>query len=173
MNKTRKLAYTAILAAMTTVASSIIYIPIGFAKIFPIQHFVNVLSAVLLGPWYALAQAFIASTARNMMGTGSLFAYPGSMIGALLAAYLFSKFKKVSAAVIGEVIGTGILGAMATYPIAVLLLGAEATLFGLIPAFVLSSFTGALMAYGLLKVFMRHKAIGGVIFENSINNRRV
>lgn len=173
MNKTTKLAYTAIIAAITTVASGLIYIPIGFAKIFPIQHFANVLSAVLLGPWYALAQAFISSTLRNLMGTGSLFAYPGSMIGAFLAAYLFSKTKKIYVAVIGEVIGTGIFGALATYPIAVLLLGKEATLFGLMPAFIMSSFAGALMAYGLLKVFMKHKLIGGVLIENSTYNRGV
>lgn len=82
MQKTKKLVLTAIIASITTVSSSFIYIPIGLAKIFPIQHLANVLSAVLLGPWYAVAQAFISSTLRNMLGTGSLFAYPGSMIGA-------------------------------------------------------------------------------------------
>lgn len=172
MNKATKLAYTAIIAAITTVASGLIYIPIGFAKIFPIQHFANVLSAVLLGPWYALAQAFISSTLRNLMGTGSLFAYPGSMIGAFLAAFLFLKTRKIHYAVVGEVIGTGIFGALATYPIAVLLLGKEAALFGLMPAFLLSSFAGALMAYGLLKIFMKQKLIGGVAIEDSIDNRR-
>lgn len=60
MNKTTKLTYTAIIAALTTVTSGFIYIPIGFAKIFPIQDFANVVSAVLLGSWYALAQAFIS-----------------------------------------------------------------------------------------------------------------
>lgn len=172
MNKTTKLAYTAIIAAITTVASSLIYVPIGFAKIFPIQHFANVLSAVLLGPWYALAQAFISSTLRSLMGTGSLFAYLGSMIGAVLAALLFLKTREIHYAVVGEVIGTGILGALATYPIAVLLLGKEATLFGLMPAFMMSSFVGALMAYGLLKEFMKHKLLGGVSIEDSTYNRR-
>lgn len=173
MRKAEKLTYTAIIAALTTATSGFIYIPIGFAKIFPIQHFANVLSAVLLGPWYALAQAFISSTFRNLMGTGSLFAYPGSMIGAVLAAYLFMKTKKLSFAVVGEVVGTGILGALAAYPIGVLLLGKEATLFGLMPAFMMSSFVGALMAYGLLQVFIKNKVLGGVNIENSINNRRV
>lgn len=171
MNKTKKLTYTAIIAAITTVASGFIYIPLGFAKVFPIQHFANVLSAVLLGPWYAVMQAFITSTLRNIMGTGSLFAYPGSMLGALLAAILFSKTKKLSVAAFGEVFGTGILGAMATYPIAVLLLGQDATLFGLIPSFTISSFTGALMGYGLLKIFIRNKALGGMLNENSTNHR--
>lgn len=129
------------------------------------------MSAVLLGPWYAVLQALLTSTLRNMMGTGSLFAYPGSMIGAFLAAILYSKTRKLSIAATGEVIGTGILGAMATYPIGVLLLGQEATLFGLVPAFTISSFTGALMGYGLLKILARNKALGGILHENGSNHR--
>lgn len=163
MNKTKKLTYTAIIAAITTVSSSVIYIPLGFAKIFPIQHLANVLSAVLLGPWYAVLQAFITSTLRNLMGTGTLFAYPGSMLGALLAAILYSKTRKLEFATLGEVIGTGVLGAMATYPIAVFLFGQEATLFGLIPTFTISSFAGALMGYGILKIIVKNKAITGLL----------
>ncbi len=173
MGKTQKITYTAIIAAITTVSSSMIYIPVGFAKIFPIQHFANVLSAVLLGPWYAVLQAFLSSTLRNMLGTGSVFAYPGSMIGAFLAAILYSKTKKIGIAALGEVFGTGILGAMATYPIGVLFLGQEATLFGLIPAFTISSFTGALMGYALLKILIRNKAFGGILQENSHYNSRL
>lgn len=163
MNTTKKLTITAFIAAITTVSSSLIYIPVGFAKIFPIQHFANVLSAVLLGPWYAVIQAFLSSTLRNMLGTGSIFAYPGSMIGAFLATILYAKTRKLGFAAFGEVFGTGILGAMATYPIAVLFLGQEATLFGFVPAFIFSSIAGALMGYGLLKVMVRNKALGGIL----------
>lgn len=163
MNKTRKMTYTAIIAAITTVSSSFIYIPVGFAKIFPVQHFANVLSAVLLGPWYAVLQAFLSSTIRNMMGTGSIFAFPGSMIGAFLAALLYSRTKKLAFAAAGEVFGTGILGALATYPIAVLFLGQEATLFGFMPAFLISSLTGALMGYALLKLMVKQNALGGLL----------
>jgi energy coupling factor transporter S component ThiW len=154
MKKTKKLTLTAIIAAITTLSSSIIYIPVGFAKVFPIQHLANVLSAVLLGPSYAVTQAFISSTFRNMLGTGSPFAYPGSMIGAFLAAYLYRKTKKIGFAALGEVIGTGILGALATYPIAVLLLGQKAALFGFMPAFLISSFTGAILGFIFLRILL-------------------
>ncbi len=159
MSTITKLTMTALLTAITTITSSLIYIPIGFAKIFPIQHLVNLLSAVLLGPAYAVMQAFLSSTIRNITGTGSVFAYPGSMIGAFLAAILYSKTKKIGLAATGEVIGTGLLGAMATYPIAVLFFGKEATLFGLIPAFTVSSVTGAVMGYGLLKILIRNRVL--------------
>lgn len=172
MNKTRKLTYTAIISAITTVTSTVIYIPLGFAKVFPIQHFANVLSAVLLGPWYAILQAVVTSTLRNMMGTGSLFAYPGSVIGAFLAAMLYQKTNKLSLSAVGEVVGTGIFGAIATYPIAVLLLGQKATLFGFVPSFIASSFTGAIMGYGLLKVLQKNHVLGGILHENSSNDRR-
>lgn len=163
LNQTKKLTYTALIAALTTVSSSVIYIPLGIVKIFPIQHFANVLSAVLLGPWYAILQAVISSTLRIMLGTGTVFAYPGSVIGALLASTLFAKTKRLELAGLGEVFGTGILGAMATYPIAVLFLGQEATLFGLVPAFAISSFTGALMGYGLLKILSRNHVLSNII----------
>lgn len=90
------------------------------------------------------------------MGTGSIFAFPGSMIGALLASFLFLKTRKTVYAALGEVIGTGILGALVSYPIAAFLLGREATLFGFIPAFIVSSISGALIGYVILTVFFKH-----------------
>jgi energy coupling factor transporter S component ThiW len=159
LNKTLKLTMTAMLVAIGTLTSHLIYIPIGFTKVFPIQHFINVLSAVLLGPAYAVLQAFSVSLLRNIMGTGSIFAFPGSMIGAFLAAYLFMKTKKLSMTFFGEIMGTGILGAMACYPLATLLLGQEAALFGFIPAFMVSSFAGSLLGYILLSVMIKNPAL--------------
>ncbi len=150
---------TAMFVAIGTLTSHLIYIPIGFTKVFPIQHFLNVLSAVLLGPYYAVLQAFTVSLLRNMMGTGSIFAFPGSMIGALLAACLFMKTKKLSFAFAGEVVGTGILGGLACYPIAVLLLGQNAALFGFVPAFMISSFAGSLFGFIMLSVMLKNPAI--------------
>jgi energy coupling factor transporter S component ThiW len=159
MKKTHKLTLTAMMIAIGTISSNLFYIPIGFTKVFPIQHFLNVLSAVLLGPYYAVAQAFCVSLLRNIMGTGSPFAFPGSMVGALLASLLFLKTRKIYLAFFGEVIGTGIIGAMLCYPIATLLLGQKATLLGFIPLFIFSSFAGALIGFVILTVFLRKKVV--------------
>jgi energy coupling factor transporter S component ThiW len=164
MKKTYKLTLTAMMITIGTISSNLFYIPIGFTKVFPIQHFLNVLSAVLLGPYYAVAQAFCVSLLRNLMGTGSLFAFPGSMVGALLASLLFLKKKKIYLAFVGEVIGTGIIGALLCYPIATLILGKEATLFGFIPLFIFSSFAGALLGFIILTVFLRKKVL--IVSEN-------
>lgn len=162
MRKTYKLTLTAMFIAIGTLSSNVFYIPVGFTKLFPVQHFLNVLSAVLLGPYYAVAQAFCVSLLRNMMGTGSLFAFPGSMVGALLASLLFLKTRKIYLAFAGEVVGTGIIGAMLCYPIATLFLGQKATLFGFIPLFIFSSFAGALIGFMILTVFLRKKVLKNI-----------
>lgn len=153
MNHTKKLSYTALLIAIATVTSPFVSIPIGFARIFPVQHFVNVISAVLLGPGYAVIQAFGTSLLRNLFGTGSIFAFPGSMVGALFAGILYQYTKKINISTAGEVIGTGIIGALLTYPIARLLLGETTALFAFVPSFLLSAFAGGILAYALLKMF--------------------
>lgn len=167
MRKTQKMTMTAMLIAIGTLTSHVFFIPIGFTKVFPMQHFINVLSGVLLGPYYAVAQALCVSLLRNMMGTGSVFAFPGSIFGAFLAAYLFKKTNKLLMAYAGEVVGTGIIGAMACYPIATLFLGKEATLFGFIPAFIFSSFAGATIGYIILKVFLKNPGTASIISHRS------
>ncbi|MEH7336343.1 energy coupling factor transporter S component ThiW [Neobacillus drentensis] len=159
MKRTHKLTLTAMMIAIGTISSSLVSIPIGFTKVFPVQHFLNVLSAVLLGPYYAVAQAFCVSLLRNLMGTGSVFAFPGSMVGALLASLLFWKTRKIYLAFIGEVIGTGILGALLSYPIATLILGQKASLFGFIPLFIFSSFAGALIGFVILTIFSKNNVV--------------
>ena len=75
-----KKTVTAAMLAALTVALSGFYIPIGVSKCYPIQHMVNVLCAIFLGPGYGVMAAFCTSLIRNLMGTGSLLAFPGSMV---------------------------------------------------------------------------------------------
>lgn len=149
-NLALKLSTSGILIALGVVLSAF-YIPLGGAKCFPIQHLINVISAVLLGPFYAVANAFIISLIRNMTGMGSLLAFPGSMIGALLAGLAYQKFKSHRFACIGELIGTGIIGAIVASPFAVLLMGKDVGIFFFVVPFVLSSLAGSLIAFILLE----------------------
>lgn len=153
--KTKKLALAALLVALGTIAGQMIYIPVGVSKCFPLQHAINVLSAVLLGPWYALSNAFLISLLRNLLGTGSLLAFPGSMVGALLAGLIFQKTRNQLLCVIGEVVGTGILGALAAYPVARFLIGKDVAAFFFVYPFLLSTVGGSIIAYLLLKVLRR------------------
>ncbi|WP_430534332.1 energy coupling factor transporter S component ThiW [Listeria rocourtiae] len=147
----KKWLYTAMLMAISFVGSSFISVPVGFAKIAPVQHLVNLISAVMLGPGYAVAQAFGTSVLRNLFGTGTIFAFPGSMIGALFAGLLYNYTKKLWLAAVGEMVGTGVLGALICYLIARLFLTQQMTMWVFIPSFFLSSLIGALIGYIILR----------------------
>lgn len=144
-SNTKKLTMAAFFVAIAVVFS-FVNIPVGLAKCYPIQHMVNVLSAVLLGPLYSVLVAFCTSLIMNMSGTGSLMAFPGSMIGAFFAGILFYKTKKLSLAFLGEVIGTGLIGALLAYPIAKFVLGKEMALFGMVIPFSVSTLGGSIIA---------------------------
>lgn len=173
-SKAQKIALSGVLIGISVIFGTF-SIPIGVAKISPIQHFVNVVGAITLGPIYALLNAFIASLIRNIMGTGSLLAFPGSMVGALLAGILYKKFRKTGVAVIGEVIGTGILGALLAYPVAAIILGKQVALFVYVIPFTLSCSAGAVIAYLFVKIpiikkiLIENKSLSGEKHSNNTN----
>lgn len=150
-SKAQKIALSGVLIGISVIFGTF-SIPVGAAKISPIQHFVNVVGAVTLGPMYAVANAFITSIIRNIMGTGSLLAFPGSMVGAFLAGILYKKFRKPSIAVLGEIIGTGILGAILAYPVAALILGKQVAVFVYVIPFISSCSVGAIIAYFFVNI---------------------
>ena len=170
LRKINQLTVSGVLIAMG-VALSTFYIPIGAAKCFPIQHMVNVIGAVLLGPFYAVLIAFVTSLIRFFMGTGSLLAFPGSMFGALLAGLFFRKTRKLWVTYLGELMGTGILGGLASYPIAVFLMGKEVALFFFIIPFLISSAGGVSLAVLLLQALKKTGIyqIMGISFHKKIS----
>lgn len=146
MNKNlKKMTLCAILAAIAVVGSLFSF-PVFGSKCSPVQHLVNIVAAVLLGPGYAVAAAFVASIIRNLLGLGTLLAFPGSMCGALLAGLLYKAVKKLPLAYIGELFGTGILGGMLAYPIAAFIMGKESALFTFVVPFLISSLGGTIIA---------------------------
>ena len=79
----KKLALAGMFCALCVVGS-VFSFPMFGSKCAPVQHMVNVVAGILLGPWYALGVGFLAALIRNLTGLGSLLAFPGSMVGALL-----------------------------------------------------------------------------------------
>lgn len=146
----KKLILTGLFAGIAVIGSSFSF-PILGAKCAPIQHLINILSAVLLGPGYALGQAFTASLIRNLLSLGTLLAFPGSLFGALLSGLLYRLLKRLPAAYFGELFGTSVLGGLVAYPIASAIMGNDAaTLTGFVVPFLISTAGGSLMAFLIL-----------------------
>ena len=155
MRRLKMLVLMAMFTAIGTYGSTLLWFPGGFAKAYPVQHALNVVAVVLLGPYPAVIIAFTTSIMRNLMGTGTLLAFPGSMIGALLAGYLFSKTSRIYLAALGEFIGTGIIASLVAVPYSSLLLGTHTGAFYYMPSFIISSLAGAIIGYLLLSRLMK------------------
>lgn len=147
----RKLTFTALFIAIGVLSAHLVYIPVGIAKCFPVQHAINVLLAILLGARYSTGAAFSISLLRNLLGTGSLLAFPGSMIGAMMAGLLYQRTGHVLGAVAGEIIGTGLIGSLVAFPIAKFVVGSPVGAFFFIIPFLVSTAGGSLIAYLLYK----------------------
>lgn len=164
----KKLTLTAFLAAIA-VAGSLFSFPVLGSRCSPIQHLVNVMCAILLGSWYGLAAAFLAALIRNILGLGTLLAFPGSMCGALLSSLLYKWIKKLSAAYVGEVVGTGIIGGVLAYPIAAVLMGNQtAALFTFVVPFLISTVVGTIMAIVITMTMQKTKVLAKL--QQQINN---
>ena len=157
MNETKKLTLAAALTAVA-VAGSILSFPILGSRCAPVQHMVNVFCAVLLGWRYGLSSAFVASLLRNLFGLGSVLAFPGSMCGAFLSGIVYARTKNIFAAVLAEAFGTGIIGGLAAYPLAILFLGKEAgdiAFYVYVVPFLISTTCGAILAGLVVKRFKK------------------
>jgi len=155
--ETRNVARAIILVAIGVAISPFTSIPIGIARINPAQHFVNVVGAILLGPWWATGIALVIGILRNMLGTGTLLAFPGGMIGAFIAGYAYRYSKNIYLGALGEILGTGILGAIVSALIVAPMLMGKATAIGaLIIVFSGSTILGSII--GILGLNLLERA---------------
>ena len=157
----KKLALAGMFCALAVVGS-VFSFPIFGSKCAPVQHMVNILCAVLLGPYYGVGVAFVASLLRNLLGLGSLMAFPGSMFGALLCGLTYHKAKQLLPTLVAEVFGTSILGGLCAYPVAILLMGKSAgdiAFYAYIIPVLVSTAGGAVIAGVLLFSLQRSGAL--------------
>ncbi|WP_461813232.1 energy coupling factor transporter S component ThiW [Faecalimonas sp.] len=144
----KKICVAGILCAVAVVGS-LFSIPVFGSKCAPVQHMVNILCAILLGPWYGVGVAFVSSFLRNLMSLGSLLAFPGSMFGALLCGVVFWKTKNTWLTYLAEVFGTAVLGGLSAYPIAIAFMGGSAgniAFYAYIIPFLISTAGGAILS---------------------------
>lgn len=165
-----KLVMVSMLVALGVVISPILRIE-GMC---PMAHFINIVCAVLLGPWYALLCATLIGVIRMMLMGIPPLALTGAVFGAMLSGILYRMSKgKLIYAVIGEVIGTGIIGAIVSYPVMSILYGKTGlTWLFYVPLFVSGTLIGGTIAYffltalkksGMLANFQR--SLGAKIYD--------
>lgn len=167
-----KLVFLSMMIALGVVISPILRVE-GMC---PMAHFINVTCAVMLGPWYAFVCALAIGIIRmTCMGIPPL-ALTGAVFGAFLSGLLYRLSKgRILFAVLGEVIGTGIIGAILSYPVMTLLWGRTGlTWFFYVPSFIGGTLIGGSIGYlflkhlqktGLLSVFQA--ALGSKSFETA------
>lgn len=127
----------------------------------PMAHFINVVCAVFLGPWYALLCAFLIGIIRMMLMGIPPLALTGAVFGAFLSGLFYQLSRgKLMGAVIGEVIGTGLIGAVISYPVMTFLWGKEGLswLF-YVPSFICGTLIGGSIGY----IFLRKLADNGML----------
>ena len=154
-----KMVVLAMLIAIGVVISPILRVE-GMC---PMAHFINIICSVFLGPWYSLLCATLIGIIRMLtMGIP-----PIALTGAIFGAFLSGVFYRLSNgriifAVLGEIIGTGIIGAIMSYPVMTFLWGKEGLswLF-YVPSFICGTLIGGSIAY----VFLRKFASNGMLVK--------
>ena len=153
----KKIALAGIFAAISVIGS-LFQVPVFGSKCAPVQHLMNIMGAVFLGPGYAFGAAFVSSLIRNLLGLGTLLAFPGSMFGALLCGVVYWKSKNLLLTLLGEVFGTAILGGLCAYPLAVLVMGVsagEVAFYAYVLPFFVSTAGGAILAGILIEMLKK------------------
>ncbi|WP_173918329.1 energy coupling factor transporter S component ThiW [Halobacillus sp. Marseille-Q1614] len=159
MSRTRLLTTMAVFVALGTLSAQVIWFPAGIAKAYPVQHAINVMAAITLGPIHAVTIAFTIGLLRNLLGLGTLLAFPGGMAGALLAGFFYKWIRRKGAAPVGEVIGSGLIGALFAVPFAQVLMGSAAGAFAFVPSFLISSVSGSLFGWFVASRVLKSRLI--------------
>ena len=149
-----KLIVLSMLVALGVVISPILRIE-GMC---PMAHFINITCAVLLGPWYALLCATTIGVLRMLLMGIPPLALTGAVFGAVLSGLLYrASDGKLICAVLGEVIGTGLIGAIVSYPVMAFLYGkTELTWLFYVPLFISGTLIGGTIAYFFLMAMRKN-----------------
>ena len=167
MNNSKRLLRMVVLSMM--VALGVVISPIlRIEGMCPMAHLINITCSVLLGPWYSLLCAVLIGVIRmSFMGIPPI-ALTGAIFGAFLSGVLYRASKgKIIFAVLGEIIGTGVIGAIASYPVMSYFWGKE----GLTWLFYVPSFTcGTLIGGSIAYIFLKKLSSTGVLakFQNKL-----
>ena len=156
-NRLIKMTFLAMMIAIGVVISPILRVE-GMC---PMAHLINIVCSVMMGPWYSLVCASLIGIIRMMfMGIPPL-ALTGAVFGAFLSGMLYRvSGGRMIFAVVGEVIGTGIIGAIVSYPVMAFLMGRGGlSLMFYVPSFICGTLIGGSVAFIFLKYLNKAKML--------------
>lgn len=127
----------------------------------PMAHLINITCSVFMGPWYSLLCASLIGILRMVLMGIPPLALTGAVFGAVLSGILYRASKgRLWAAVLGEIIGTGIIGAVASYPVMEIFYGRTGlSWMYYVPLFISGTLIGGSLAYALLTMLARNGAL--------------
>jgi len=112
----KRLSLFIVLVSLGVIIAPLVWFPFFTTKAYPGQHLINALAGVMLGPWWAAAAAILIGVIRNILGIGTIYAFPGGIPGGIVVGlvYLLTRRSKRPAirylATLTEPIGTVLIG---------------------------------------------------------------
>ena len=103
---------------------------------------------------------------RSLFGLGSLLAFPGSMCGSLLCGFVWKYSRRLLPALLGEVLGTGIIGGLLAYPVAVAFMGVSSAGIGFtayVVPFLISTVAGSIIAGAIIFALQKNGALNSMM----------
>ncbi len=167
MNKQRLHIFRMVMLAMMVAIGVVISPILRIEGMCPTAHLINIVCSVLMGPWYSLLCATLIGIIRMLfMGIPPL-ALTGAVFGAFLSGVFYRISKgRIIFAVLGEIIGTGIIGSIVSYPVMAFLMGRD----GLTAFFYTLMFLGATMMGGLAAyLFLKALSRSGLLTKFQLN----
>ncbi|MEG0286807.1 MAG: energy coupling factor transporter S component ThiW [Vagococcus sp.] len=141
----QKLIILSFMVALDVVLSPLFRIE-GMA---PMSSVMNVIGVALMGPWYGTAMALICGLLRMLLLGVPPLALTGAVFGAFLAGLGYKYSKSIYGAMIGEIIGTGFIGSLLSYPVMVWFTGSAQEMYWFIytPRFFGGAISGSLIGF--------------------------
>lgn len=155
--RTRKWTMLAVMVALDVVLSPLFRVE-GMA---PMSSVVNILAACIMGPVYTTIMAVACAIIRMIMMGIPPLALTGAVFGAALAGIFYVMTRRTWGAAVGEIIGTGIIGSLLSYPVMVWFTGTHNGLYWFLytPRFIGATLIGTVVSLIVLNRLLKIQMI--------------
>ncbi|MEM2913915.1 MAG: energy coupling factor transporter S component ThiW [Candidatus Bathyarchaeia archaeon] len=123
----KKICLVTVFSALGVIVSPYTWFVVFGTKANPTQHMINAVLGVMVGPFWAAVSAVFIGTVRNMLGIGTIYAFPGGVPGGIIVGLVYQLLRRL-----GVSEKTSLVAALFE-PVGTLLIGAPLALFLVAP----------------------------------------